>query len=95
MRLQRRDNEVTVRVLIRHPMAVGGRLKNGATIAPHYITEVTCTHQGAVILRAHWGPGIAKNPYLSFVVPRAASGDELVLRWLDNNDDFDEFRATI
>jgi sulfur-oxidizing protein SoxZ len=95
MRLQLRGGEVTVRALIRHPMAIGGRLKSGVVIAAHFITEVTCTHNGTVVMRAHWGPGIAKNPYLSFVVGHASSGDELIIRWIDNIGESDEFKTKI
>ena len=95
MRLQIRDADVTVRALIRHPMEVGGRLKSGEYIAAHFITEVTCVHNDALVLRAHWGPGIAKNPYLSFIVPNAVRGDELIIRWIDNNGESDEFKTTI
>jgi sulfur-oxidizing protein SoxZ len=90
-----RDDTVTVRMLIRHVMYIGGRTENGERAAPHFIKEVTVTHNGAIVMVGHWGAGIAKNPYLSFIVGNAKSGDELVFRWTDNQGARDEFKTRI
>ena len=58
----------TVKCLVTHPMEVGNRKDKatGKEIEPHYITDVTCTHNGKEVLSAEWGGGVSKNPYLAF-----------------------------
>ena len=84
VRTQLRNGSVTVRMLVRHPMNVGGRRKNGETVASHFIQEISCEHNGEIVMQGHWGPGIARNPYLSFIVGNAKAGDALAFRWSDN-----------
>ncbi|MFT4560751.1 MAG: hypothetical protein ACI9BW_000485 [Gammaproteobacteria bacterium] len=57
-RLQFRDDAVTVRMMIRHPMAVGGYGPDGQDVVAHFITELTCHHNAEPVLHACWGPGI-------------------------------------
>ena len=90
VRTSLRDGVCTVRTLIKHPMAIGGR---GAK--PHFITHVNCKHKGETVMTAHWGGGISKNPYLSFTIAAAAKGDPLVISWLDNDDHGDSVEVTI
>lgn len=95
LRTSLRDDVVTVRMLVRHAMAVGGRRASGERVAPHFITEITCRHNGELVMLGHWGAGIAKNPYLSFTIGNAKSGDELAIRWIDNQGAIDEFKTRI
>ena len=95
VRTQLRNGTLTVRLLIRHPMDVGGRKKTGATVAPHFIKEVICSHNGEIVMQAHWGAGIARNPYLSFIVGNANAGDKLAVRWVDNQGGKDAFETQI
>ena len=90
-----RNNTVTVRMLVRHAMEVGGVRTNGERVAAHFIKEITCTHNGKTVMVGHWGAGIAKNPYLSFTIRDAAVGDELRIRWVDNQGGIDEFATRI
>jgi len=85
----------TVRMLVKHPMDVGGRRKNGEVIAPHYIREISCSHNGEVVMLGHWGAGVAKNPYLSFTFSGAQAGDALIVKWRDNQGARDEFKALL
>ncbi len=85
----------TVRLLVKHPMDVGGRRKDGTVVEPHFIREITCTHNGEVVMLGHWGAGVARNPYLSFTFDGATKGDEFVVRWLDNQGAKDEFRTRL
>ncbi len=80
------DNNVQVKMLIKHPMETGQRKdsKTGELIPAHFVDVVTCHWQGQEMLRAHWGPAISKNPYLSFLISGPKSGDTLVLAWHDN-----------
>lgn len=95
VRTQLRKGQLTVRALIRHPMEVGRRLKSGETVPPHFITRVVCTLNDDVVLDADWGGGVAKDPYLSFVVDAAQAGDRLTIRWVDNQDGRDELSVAI
>jgi len=76
----------TVKALINHPMETGQRKnkKTGKLIPAHFIQNVVCEHNGKKVLDAHWGTAISKNPYLSFRIKGASSGDELKLSWTDN-----------
>jgi sulfur-oxidizing protein SoxZ len=94
-RVQFRDDTATVRMIIRHAMEVGGKRADGRYVAAHFITELMCHHNSEPVLRAYWGPGIAKDPYLSFTIRPAKSGDELHVRWVDNQGMSDEFTMRI
>lgn len=82
-------------MLIRHEMAVGGRRKNGEQIPSHYITELSCHHNGTLVMLGHWGAGIAKNPYLAFSFDGAKPGDSLRVSWIDNLGESDEITSAI
>ena len=87
----------TVKYLIKHPMETGQRKdkKTGQMVPAHYIQEVTCTHNGAVVMSADWGGAVSKNPYLSFEFSGAKSGDALTLSWLDNKGEKDSIETNI
>lgn len=85
----------TVRLLVKHPMDVGGKLEDGTRVAPHFIKEISCTHNGEIVMLGHWGAGVARNPYLSFTFSGAAEGDELSVRWRDNQGATDEFKTRL
>lgn len=95
VRTELRQGALTVRALIRHPMDVGRRLRDGKEEPAHFITRVVCTLNDEVVLDADWGGGIAKDPYLSFVVEGAKAGDRLTLGWRDNQDGRDEFTVEL
>lgn len=95
VRTQLRDGVLTVRAIIRHPMDVGRQRRDGRVEPAHFITRVTCTLNDEVLVDADWGGGISKDPYLSFVVDGAAAGDRLVLAWVDNQEQRDEFQTTL
>ena len=80
------DGNVQVKMLIKHPMETGQRKdrKTGKAIPAHYVEVVTCHWQDKEMIRAHWGPAISKNPYLSFKLNGPQAGDTLTLRWSDN-----------
>jgi sulfur-oxidizing protein SoxZ len=78
----------TVRVLMSHEMESGQRKDTaGATIPAWYIQEVTALHNGKTVLTAQWGPSVAKNPFLEFVVKGAKAGDKISVNWKDNKGD--------
>jgi len=92
------DGEVTtVKALISHSMETGLRKdkKTGKPIPAHFIQEVTCEHNGKVVMTAMWGPAISKNPYLSFKFRGANKGDTLKLSWVDNKGESDSTETKV
>ena len=80
-------DKTTVKAILFHPMETGLRKdkSSGKVIPAHYITEVKCEHQGKDVLTCLWGPGVSKNPFLSFRFKGAKKGDSLKISWVDNN----------
>jgi sulfur-oxidizing protein SoxZ len=77
-----------VKVLMAHPMETGQRKDAaGKTIPPVYITDVTATWNGKVVLSAMWGPAISQNPFLSFKFKGGNKGDKITITWTDNTGD--------
>ena len=96
MRAKASGDMTTVKALISHPMESGQRKdKNGEKIPAHFISEVVCSLNGAHVMTAQWGPAVSKNPYLSFRVRGAKSGDSLKLSWVDNMGKSDETETSI
>lgn len=96
LRTALKGGTATIRALIRHPMEVGRRSgKDGAAVPSHFITRVTCEHNGKPVLIAHWGAGVSKDPYLSFIFEGAAPGDRFVLRWEDNQGEADSLDVSL
>ncbi len=88
IRAQVAGDKTTVRVLMSHEMETGQRKDSaGKTIPAWFIQEVTASLNGKTVLRAEWGPSIAKNPFLQFTVKGAKAGDKIAIAWLDNKGD--------
>jgi sulfur-oxidizing protein SoxZ len=85
LRARIENGVTTVRALIKHPMENGHRKgTDGQLIPAHYVQEVSCEHNGAAVFSTRCGPGLSKNPFLSFQFRGAKPGDALALRWQDN-----------
>lgn len=87
----------TVKAQIIHVMETG-LFKNrttGELIPAHYIQEVTCAHNGKVVLSAEWGIAVSKNPYIAFSFSGGKKGDTIKLTWLDNQGGTDSMETTI
>ena len=83
----KRGEEVSVRVLVQHPMETGFRFDmNGAAIPKNVIRELVCRFEGEEVFRAELGSGIAANPYLQFSA-RAERSGTFVFDWVDDNGD--------
>ena len=83
-----KDGVVNVKVLMSHEMETGQRKDSSGKIIPaHYIENVTATHGGKVVLSAHWGPAVSKNPFLEFNFKGGQKGDKIQLIWTDNKGD--------
>jgi sulfur-oxidizing protein SoxZ len=96
IRAQAAGDKTTVRVLMSHEMESGQRKDAAGKVIPAwFIQEVTAAHNGQTVLSAYWGPAIAKNPYLQFVVKGAKAGDKITISWVDNKGDKRSDEATV
>ncbi|MBA3596555.1 MAG: thiosulfate oxidation carrier complex protein SoxZ [Methylibium sp.] len=96
IRAQAAGDKATVRVLMSHEMETGQRKDAaGKPIPAWFIQEVTAQHNGKPVLSAQWGPAVAKNPYLQFVVKGAKAGDKITITWVDNRGDKRSDEATV
>ena len=91
------NNGVTeVKVLMAHPME-GGLRKDaqGKIIPAHFISEVTATYGGKVVLQCLWGQSVSQNPYLAFKFKGGAKGEKIQINWKDNKGDARTDEASI
>ena len=97
IRAKAKNGVTTVKCLRTHAMETGLRKdkKTGKKIPAHFIQEVVCKHQGAEVMKAHWGGSVSKNPYLSFKIKGGAKGEELEIAWVDNQGKSDSLSAKI
>lgn len=96
IRAQASGDKATVRVLMSHEMETGQRRDSaGKTIPAWFIQEVTAQHNGKPVMRAEWGPSVAKNPFLQFSVKGAKAGDKISVTWVDNKGEKRTDEATV
>lgn len=97
IRAKEKNGIVTVKSLLKHPMETGNRKdkKTGNKIPAHYITEVNCEVNGKTVMKAYLGPGVSKDPYMSFDVKGAQKGDTVKLSWVDNKGESASGEATV
>jgi sulfur-oxidizing protein SoxZ len=85
-----------VQALIKHPMDSGFiKDPNGELIPPHFIEQLTFEHDGKVVFVADWGAAVSKDPYVKFSFKGGKSGDDLKIRWVDNEGMSDTATAKI
>jgi sulfur-oxidizing protein SoxZ len=85
-----------VRVLMSHEMETGSRKDSAGNLVPaHFISNVTVSHAGKIVLSAEWGPAIAKNPFLQFKFAGGKKGDEITVTWVDNKGETRTDKAVI
>jgi sulfur-oxidizing protein SoxZ len=96
IRAQAAGDKVTVRVLMSHEMETGQRKDSAGKVIPAwFIQEVSASNNGKTVLTAEWGPSIAKNPFLQFVLKGAKAGDKVAISWVDNKGDKRSDEATV
>jgi sulfur-oxidizing protein SoxZ len=96
IRAQAAGDKATVRVLMAHEMETGQRKDSAGKVIPAWhIQEVTAQHNGKTVMTAQWGPAVAKNPFLQFVVKGAKAGDKIAISWVDNRGDQRSDEATV
>ncbi len=85
-----------VKVLMQHPMETGQRKDEKGNLVPvHFITNVTATHNGKVVMEAEWSQAVARNPFLGFKVKGAKAGDTISINWVDNKGEKSSVETTI
>jgi sulfur-oxidizing protein SoxZ len=96
IRAQAAGDKVTVRVLMSHEMESGQRRDAaGKLVPPWFITDVTASLNGKMVLDADWGGGVSKNPFLQFVIKGGKAGDKISINWKDNKGDSRTDEATV
>ncbi len=97
IRAKAKGGAITVKSLISHVMHTGLRKnkKTGKIIPAHYIQEVTCEHNGKVVMTAYWGRAVSKNPYLSFKIKSGKAGDKIKISWVDNKGGRDSNKVAV
>jgi len=96
IRAQSAGDKTTVRVLMSHEMETGQRRDPAGKVIPAwFIQEVSAALNGKPVLAAQWGPSVAKNPFMQFVVRGAKAGDKISVTWLDNKGDKRTDEATV
>ena len=96
IRAQMQGDKAVVRVLMSHEMETGQRKDSAGKVIPAWhISEVSATHNGKPVLSAEWGPAVAKNPFLQFVVKGAKAGDKISIVWKDNRGETRTDEATV
>jgi len=95
IRAAARDGVTEVRVLMSHEMESGQRVEAGAVVPAWFISEVTATHNGKIVMAANWGPAVSKNPYFAFKFRGGKAGDKIVVKWTDNRNDSRTDETTI
>lgn len=82
----RRNEIVTIKTLVSHPMETGFRHNAfGQPIARNILTRFECRYNGKTVFRATLHPAIAANPFISFHL-RVDDSGTLEFIWTDQND---------
>jgi sulfur-oxidizing protein SoxZ len=88
IRAQAANGKAVVRVLMSHEMETGQRKDASGKLVPAwFITDVTASLNGKVVLTAEWGPAVSKNPFMQFTVKGAKAGDKISISWKDSHGD--------
>lgn len=85
IRATNKDGVTEVKVLMSHIMETGLRKDSDGNLVPaHFIQDVTATWKDKEVLKAHWGPAVSRDPFLSFKFEGGEKGDEIKVTWNDN-----------
>lgn len=75
----------TVKLIVTHPMLIERTdAKTGQTLPPHFIEELTVSHNGETLVAADWGQAVSMNPFFQFSFSGAKKGDQVTVAWRDN-----------
>lgn len=84
MRLKRRHDQLEVMVLVKHPMHAALSDQNSTRQLANYIDHLYFELNGAIVAEARMGPGVAENPLTSILLSHTKPGDQIRVRWVDN-----------
>ena len=91
----KKDEVITIKTLISHPMESGQRKdKDGKLIPRQIINHMTVTFAGQPVLDMDLEPAISTNPYVEFDLKVPESG-ELAFKWTDDDGSVYEDKQTI
>lgn len=91
----KRGEIIEIRTMVQHPMESGFRLDNtGQPIARHIVETFTCTYNAREVFRARIHPSVSTNPFVTFFVRAAESGD-FVFTWKDDQGGLATFTAKL
>lgn len=91
----KKDEVITIKTLISHPMESGQRKdKDGNTIPRQIINHFTCTFNGEEVVDVKMEPSISTNPYFEFDAKVPESG-EFVFTWTDDDGSVYEDKQSI
>ena len=76
----RRDEVVTVRVIVRHPMERGFDAPGLAPMPRKILHTLRVTYAGSEVFRMTMSPGITANPFVEFTTVATETGD-VVFEW--------------
>lgn len=90
-------NIAVVKSLMLHPMETGARTDadTGELVPAHYITQLTFTHNGKLVMVANFSTAVSRDPYFSFKFEGGQVGDTLTVNWVDSSGGADEFEAVL
>lgn len=78
---------IEIKTLVSHPMESGFRLDHSGEVIPRNIIErFELSYLGKLRFTTKFGPGIAANPYLSFMLEVTESGI-IEFAWYEQNGD--------
>lgn len=96
IRAQSKDDKTVVRVLMAHEMETGQRKDTAGKIIPAwYIQTVDFKLNGNSVMKAQWGPAVAKNPFVQFTIKGGKAGDKVSITWIDNRGETRTDEATV
>lgn len=86
IRFKRLEDACLLRILIAHPMETGRRQDKatGETVPAHFIQTLKIDHNGKTVASARLGTGVSRDPYFSFRLRQAQTGDRVRVSWEDN-----------
>ena len=84
-RFRRKGDELTVKMMLPHPMETGTSKDEQDNVIPaHYIETVSYTLNGRPVLNAYFSGSVSTDPILTFYVNGVKAGDEVTVAWTDN-----------
>jgi sulfur-oxidizing protein SoxZ len=96
IRANNKDGVTEVKVLMSHEMETGQRKDSAGAIVPAwFITELSASNNGKVVLSSDFGYSVSKNPYLQFKFKGGAKGDKVTVTWKDNKGETRTDEATV